>query len=121
MIKVGGGLARGILDQGWGMFERVLKYKLEASGGSLVKVPAQYSSQTCFECKVIDKASRNGETFACVACGHSNHADLNAAKNLKARMSNSCQTVEDKPLGIRRSSKSVVKPFRYRKDTTAEM
>lgn len=119
MIRVGGGLSRNMADQGWGIFECFLRYKLEASGGTLVKVPAQYSSQTCFACKSIDKASRNGESFVCTACGHSDHADINAAKVLKTRASRSCQLVEGSPVGSLRSKKSAAKPFQYRKDTAA--
>ena len=46
MLKVGGGLARGIADAGWGLLVSCLRYKLAWSGGRLVEVPAAYSSQT---------------------------------------------------------------------------
>ncbi len=80
-----GRLGRHISGAGWSMFSRMLRYKLEATGGTLVEVPAQYSSQTCPKCGVVDKASRWGESFCCVACGHRDHADLNAAKVLLSR------------------------------------
>ena len=54
-------------------------------GGQLVEVPAHYSSQTCPACDVVDAASRDGERFCCVACGHTAHADLNAAIVLLSR------------------------------------
>jgi putative transposase len=78
-------LARGIADAGWSQFARMLGYKLAWSGGTLVEVPAQYSSQTCSECGVVDASSRNSERFNCTSCGHTDHADLNAAKVLKQR------------------------------------
>lgn len=77
------GLNRSILAQGWGIFERMLDYKLEAAGGRLVFVPAAYTSQTCAECGVVDARSRKSQAvFECVACGHRDHADTNAAKNI---------------------------------------
>lgn len=80
------GLNRAILDQGWGMFARMLGYKLDASGGFLVPVPQQYSSQTCAACGHVDAASRpDRDVFRCVACGHVEHADINAAKVILQR------------------------------------
>ena len=63
----------------------VISYKLAATGGTLVEVQAHYSSQTCPACGVVDAASRFGEVFCCVACGHRAHADLNAAQVLLSR------------------------------------
>lgn len=82
---VRGGLGRQIHGAGWSSFCRMLKYKLPATGGALVEVPAHYSSQTCPACGVVDAASRSGDVFRCVACGHLDHADLNAAKVLLSR------------------------------------
>jgi putative transposase len=80
------GLNRSILEQGWGEFERTLSYKLEERGGSLVKVRAAYTSQTCSACGTIDKASRESQSsFACRHCGFTIHADHNAAINIKRR------------------------------------
>lgn len=50
-----------------------------------MEVPAHYSSQTCPECGVVDAASRQGDRFCCVACGHDDHADLNAGRVLLSR------------------------------------
>ena len=80
-----GGLGRYILGAGWSIFCTMLRYKLEATGGSLVEVPAAYSSQTCTVCGTVDAESRNGELFHCVSCGHEAHADLNAAHVLLSR------------------------------------
>jgi putative transposase len=46
MVRANRGLARGILDAGWGRLVECLRYKLAWSGGILVEVPAAYSSQT---------------------------------------------------------------------------
>jgi putative transposase len=87
-------LSRGIASAGWSQFANMLRYKLAWSGGTLVEVPAQYSSQTCFACGVIDATSRRAERFHCTDCGHSDHADLNAAKVLKTRASRSGKPVD---------------------------
>ena len=82
---VRGSLGRQIHGAGWSSFCTMLRYKLGATGGTLVEVPAHYSSHTCAACGVVDAASRNGERFHCVACGHEAHADLNAALVLLSR------------------------------------
>lgn len=77
------GLNRSILDQGWGMFATMLGYKLSERGGELLKVAAAYTSQTCAECGVVDAGSRIDQaTFRCDHCGHTDNADVNAARNM---------------------------------------
>ncbi|HEV8639860.1 MAG TPA: transposase [Methylomirabilota bacterium] len=82
---VRGGLGRHIAGAGWSSFCTMLRYKLEATGGTLVEVPAAYSSQTCPTCGLVDAASRQGNHFRCVGCEHEAHADLNAAVVLLSR------------------------------------
>lgn len=41
------------------------------------------TSQRCVQCGNIDKRSRKGEQFQCVACGFTSHADENGARNLQ--------------------------------------
>jgi putative transposase len=41
-----------------------------------------YTSQTCHACGHVAKANRNQKKFKCKKCGHKDHADLNAAKNI---------------------------------------
>jgi putative transposase len=95
MVKANKGLARSILDAGWGRFAVMLKYKLAWNGGQLVEVCAMYSSQTCSRCEVVDPKSRSSQAvFLCTACGYSDHADLNAAKVLKRRANRSVLPVE---------------------------
>lgn len=43
-----------------------------------------YTSQTCSQCGTLDRRSRSGLSFCCVACGYSENADVNAAKNVAA-------------------------------------
>lgn len=85
-VKQKSGLNRSILDQGWGEFIRQLKYKMDWSGGIVVDVPPQYTSQTCPCCGHIHKNNRKTrETFSCVECGYENHADVVGAKNVLSR------------------------------------
>jgi putative transposase len=82
-VKAKSRLNRSILDQGWGMFATMLNYKLAARGGKLVYVDPAYTSQTCAECHVTDKASRIDQArFVCAHCGHEDSADINGARNI---------------------------------------
>jgi putative transposase len=109
MVKANSGLARGILDAGWGKFADMLRYKMTWTGGSVVEVPATYSSQTCSVCGCVDALSRPTQAvFSCSSCGNRDHADLNAAKVLLARANRSGKPAEGTALeATRRSRKRV--------------
>lgn len=109
MVQPSAGLARRILDAGWGRLVEMLRYKLAWRGGKLVEVPAAYSSQTCSACAHVDASSRSAERFCCSQCGYSDHADLNAAKVLKSRANRSALPPEGSlPQSTRRKGKVVV-------------
>ena len=77
------GLNRSILDQGWGEFRRQLEYKQIWRGGLVLAVPPQNTSRTCPECGHVSADNRKTQArFKCVACGHSENADLVAAINI---------------------------------------
>ena len=79
------GLNKAILDQGWGMFRRMLEYKQAWRGGAVIAVNPRYTSQTCPECGHVSKQNRPQQAlFSCVACGYTYHADIVAAKNILA-------------------------------------
>lgn len=81
--KAKAALNRAILDQGWAEFRRQLQYKLEAVGGELIVVEPAYTSRTCRSCGHEAAESRKTQSvFSCVACGHTEHADVHAAKNI---------------------------------------
>jgi putative transposase len=85
-IRQKSGLNKSILDQGWGMLKRMLGYKLQWSGGMLILVDPAYTSQTCSVCGHVDAGNRpDQKTFRCLHCGHEDHADVNAARNILAR------------------------------------
>jgi putative transposase len=59
----------------------------ELEGFQVIKVEPAYTSQTCPECKYVDKENRNGDRFICKKCGYSNHADIVGAINILERVS----------------------------------
>jgi IS605 OrfB family transposase len=80
------GLNRAILDKGWGLVSGQLRYKCPRYGSALVEVPAQNTSLICPVCGLIDPANRPMRAvFLCVGCGHQDHADRNAAINIRER------------------------------------
>lgn len=82
-VRQKAGLNRAILENAWYQFETLLSYKIAERGGDLRKVNPAYTSQTCAECGTIDKSSRESQaTFKCGHCGHTAHADTNAARNI---------------------------------------
>jgi putative transposase len=76
------GLNRAILDSGWGVLHGLIGYKAEEAGIEVMTVNPRNTSRTCYECKFVDAGNRNGEMFKCLRCGHTDHADINAAKNI---------------------------------------
>ncbi|MFF7062074.1 RNA-guided endonuclease TnpB family protein [Pseudomonas sp. NPDC008258] len=85
-VRAKSGLNKAILDQGWFEFRRQLNYKLAWKGGSLIAVPAHYTSQTCPCCVHVSSDNRQSQAkFSCVMCGYSEHADLIGAMNILAR------------------------------------
>ncbi|WP_171616406.1 RNA-guided endonuclease TnpB family protein [Roseicella sp. DB1501] len=94
-VRQKAGMNRSILDQGWGMFGDMLAYKLADRGGTLVKVPAHHTSQTCSACGAVDVASRVSQSkFCCTSCGHEANADINAAINILRRADSPLLPVE---------------------------
>lgn len=79
------GLNKAILDKGWYGLELAVSNAARYTGSKMIRVPAAYTSQTCSACKVVDAVSRESQArFACTSCGYVEHADVNAAKNIKA-------------------------------------
>ncbi|SDL65736.1 putative transposase [Nonomuraea maritima] len=77
------GLNRSILDAGWGVFLTVLAHKAESAGRELIAVNPAHTSRTCARCGHCAKENHLTQAeFACRACGHATHADVNAAVNI---------------------------------------
>ena len=79
------GLNREILDNVPGRRARQLDYKSAKFGSVHIRVPAPDTSRRCSRCKAVERANRPGcgRVFACVVCGHQDHADHNAAVNIR--------------------------------------
>jgi len=79
------GLNKAILDQGWGMFRRLLEYKQTWRGGAVIAVNPRYTSQWCPACGHVSAKNRVQQAlFSCQTCGYSYHADIVAARNILA-------------------------------------
>ena len=68
--------------------KNVLERLCKKENFNFAKVNPAYTSQVCPVCGNIDKKSRNHRTFLCTNCHHSDDADINAAKNIKNRITN---------------------------------
>lgn len=78
------GLNRGIQDSAWGMFREAIELDAKAQGRKVLYVNPAYTSQTCAECGHVAKGNRRTQAlFACLACGHEDHADRNAARAIR--------------------------------------
>ena len=82
-VRQKSGLNKSILDQGWGYFRLMLEYKQARLGGWVVYVNPAYTSQNCSQCGHVHPGNRKSQAeFACLSCGFTANADLNAAINI---------------------------------------
>jgi len=79
-------LARAISDASWSELRRMLEYKADWYGRTVIAVDRFYpSSKTCSVCGVITASlPLNVREWTCSACGMSHDRDVNAAKVLRA-------------------------------------
>ena len=76
-VRQKAGLNRKILATGWRDLRRMLAYKAPW----MLEIDPRHTSQTCAAGGEVDAASRRSQAnFQCVACGHADNADLNAAR-----------------------------------------
>jgi putative transposase len=76
-------LNRSIADAGWGMLRSMLVYKAEDAGRELIAVDPRHTSIRCASCGHTESENRVGQAvFRCRGCGHGDHADINAARNI---------------------------------------
>jgi putative transposase len=81
-VRAKAGLNRSIHAAGWGRLVTRLEDK---ALGRVERIDPAYTSQTCHPCGHCDAKSRESQAiFRCRACGHADHADVNAAKNIAA-------------------------------------
>ncbi|OLT14120.1 transposase [Actinomadura sp. CNU-125] len=79
-------LARAISDCGWGEFRRMLEYKAERAGRTLIVIDRWFpSSKTCSHCgHRLEKLSLSARHWTCPGCRTRHDRDVNAAKNILA-------------------------------------
>ena len=78
-------LAKAIHDASWSQFVGYLSYKLQWTGGQLMKIGRfEPSSKTCSSCGHVQDIKLSQRTFICESCDFSCDRDLNAAFNIKA-------------------------------------
>jgi transposase len=80
------GLNRAILVSCWGLLAQRAEQKAAASGAAVIYVDPRFTSQQCHVCGHTAPGNRDSQAvFRCQQCGHSDHADVNAARNILAR------------------------------------
>ncbi|MFD5648932.1 RNA-guided endonuclease InsQ/TnpB family protein [Streptomyces sp. NPDC127039] len=85
-VRQKAGLNHAILDKGWHRLELALTNAARYTGSRVVRVNPAYTSQRCSACGFVTEHNRESQSvFRCKAtgCGHAEHADVNAAKNLR--------------------------------------
>ncbi len=79
------GLNRSISAQGWSALALRIEQKSESSAVACIKASAINTSRKCSACGHTARENRKSQAvFCCATCGHSEHADVNAAKNILA-------------------------------------
>jgi IS605 OrfB family transposase len=66
-----------------GLLETWITNKAQERGITVAYVPPAYTSKTCNRCGLL--GDRRKHVFRCPHCGHTDHADVNAAKNIRDR------------------------------------
>lgn len=85
MSNKGFGNGKATLDNGYGIFLKMLEYKLENRGKYFIRVDKFYpSSQMCYACGEIHPEMKDlSKRHIYCQCGYHNDRDLNAALNIK--------------------------------------
>lgn len=80
-------LGKSVSDAGWSTFTKMLEYKCDWYGKTLVKIDRFYpSSKTCNCCgRKLTELGRDIEKWQCPICDSVHHRDWNAAKNILAK------------------------------------
>ena len=78
-----------------------IEYKAQIAGVPVVLVNPAYTSQRCSVCGFVHEDNRTSQSsFVCLRCGHSEHADLNASKNIR----NVARAAVSRPMVVRHAA-----------------
>jgi putative transposase len=82
-------LAKAISDVSWSQFLSLCEAKAAQHGKVFMKVPPQYTTQTCSVCGYVmsgdESLGLDVEDWICPSCGAHHFRDHNSAKNILAR------------------------------------
>lgn len=77
-------LGKGIMDNGYGMFQNMLEYKMKEQGKAFVRIGKFYpSSKTCSRCGRVKEHLGLSERMYICECGNRMDRDVNAAINIR--------------------------------------
>ncbi|MDF5730865.1 MAG: transposase [Rhizonema sp. PD38] len=77
------GLNKSFLDAGFGQFVDILSYIVEKTGGQVIKVKPNYTSQICCNCDAYVLKELSDRIHDCKACNVVMDRDINASVNIK--------------------------------------
>ncbi|NJC64182.1 transposase [Planosporangium flavigriseum] len=83
-VRAKAGLNRSLSGAALGKLATRVAVKAEEAGRTLWRVNPAYTSQDCPACGHRRKGNRDRTVFRCLNCGHTTHADVNAAVNIAA-------------------------------------
>jgi len=75
-------LAKSISDVAWGDLINKLTYKVEQTGGEVIKVDPKNTSQECSSCGNLVKKNLSQRKHSCSKCGLKIDRDVNASRNI---------------------------------------
>ena len=84
------GMAKSVLDAGWGQMKTMLDYKCAHAGIVFMEVNEAYTTQTCSCCGAMPDSRPQGiaglgmREWSCSECGVTHDRDVNAARNILA-------------------------------------
>ena len=77
------GTRRRMAQWAHGLLDTWITNKAQERGIAVAYVNPAFTSKMCNRCGLL--GDRRKQTFVCPQCGHTDHADVNAAKNIRDR------------------------------------